>query len=419
MTYINEKYKDQKVGFEVEVSSLKFEEKNLKNKTEVAYLKNRATNTPFLKIVVEGVNGSDKPYVEIVSEPLNTRDDIKTFFELVNKMISPIYKGKKISLTDFLGAAGKSYKVDCKKDYELNCEATGGYANASNLHINLDVPFEKLNMLANSTLFPGEAHIKYQPLKYAYSLVKENFSGRTDSGTKLDTKPNTKPSKSDAKESVSYPKRINTLLMLFFYQNIVYMSNRLPIERVELDSGYLYKNYVEPIQKDASGREMFDVKKLKFDVLFKVSKADIIRLVLSKEESEFLIKEGKSPDQKSDKPEKLDYKKIKNEVTKIIDSCVTVKSQYDEKSICKILEDNAKSRQSKGSRYFYDEPRISGLFKPRKIAGQEEKTPPEYYIVAELRETNLNGKAKDVFEHGCNFEVKFADFAQEFYDFVA
>lgn len=404
MTYINEKYKDQKVGFEVEVSSLKFEGINLKNKTEVAYLKNRATNTPFLKIVVEGVNGGDKPYVEIVSEPLNTRDDIETFFKLVNKMISPICKGKKISLTDFLGAAGKSYKVDCKKDYELNCvNPSDGYANASNLHINLDVPFEKLNMLANSTLFPGEAHIKYQPLKYAYSLVKENFSGRTGSGTKSNTKPNTKPSKPDATKSVSYPKRINTLLMLFFYQNIVYMSNSLPIERVELDSGYSYKNYVEPIQRDASGREMFDVKKLKFDILFKVSKADIIRYVLSDEENKLLSN--------------MNYEKIENVLKNIINSCAVGEGRYDKKSICKILKDNAESRKSYGNRYFYDEPRISGLFKPRKMA--EPKTPFDYNIVAELRETNLNGKAKDVFEHGCNFEVKFADFAQEFYDFVA
>lgn len=415
MTYINEKYKDQKVGFEVEVSSLKFEEKNLKNKTEVAYLKNRATNTPFLKIVVEGVNGSDKPYVEIVSEPLNTRDDIKTFFELVNKMISPIYKGKKISLTDFLGAAGKSYKVDCKKDYELNCEATGGYANASNLHINLDVPFEKLNMLANSTLYSAVTDIERTPLKYAYCLVNKNFL-------------------SDDKTKKFYSKRIKTLLMLFFYQNIVYITNNLPVERVALDSGYSYKNYVEPVKREASGRKMFDVKKLKFDVLFKVSKADIIRLVLSDEESESLIEEESSTKKDESSPnedkslKKMEYKVIERELEKIksLRSSNTVK--YDEKSISRILEDNAnsrilegnaKSRQSEGLRYFYDEPRISGLFKPRKIAGQEEKTPPEYYIVAELRETNLNGKAKDVFEHGCNFEVKFADFAQEFYDFVA
>ena len=97
-----------KIGIEVEMSSFQFkfdeilidkteltkdgkalsqekidEKREALNKTVLAECNEKRGAFPFYKFVIEGMLGSSKPYIEIVSAPLHNGKDLQVFFDVV------------------------------------------------------------------------------------------------------------------------------------------------------------------------------------------------------------------------------------------------------------------------------------------------------------------------------------------------
>ncbi|MCM1437639.1 MAG: hypothetical protein NC131_00305 [Roseburia sp.] len=409
MANINSKdiYSDQSVGFEIETSFIRFKKKKFKNKEVIANIKNSDGYGNYITVVAEGEEGSDKTYLEFVSKPLRTQEGIKNLFDLLRQVISGAKTNS--TLSDVLKVfKDKNYSIEypLQDNKELLMEVLSDKDKKPNsIHINLDVPFNKLNNFAKNcphkTDSENSADLKKMnlfPLEIAHDKVRTEF--------------------------VNESKGIKLLLILFFYQEIVYAVSGMSKDTVPLKKCYPYKEYKEIIKRDTNGRDMSDIAKLKFDVLFKVSKADIIRLILKADECEKLI--CKIEKKSNDK----NYKANRNVLTHardIVDNINILSGRININSDkrCEILRKNAESKKAESENadnvlYYYDEPRISGLLLPKKI--EKSKAPNDYYIVAELRDTYLSDKAKDVFSPENspenNFDKAVKDFIKQFCNFV-
>lgn len=146
-----------------------------------------------------------------------------------------------------------------------------------------------------------------------------------------------------------------SLLTMFFYQQIVLINAKIFI-----------------IPYAANERPAENLAKTRFPVLFKVSKADIIKTVLSDAERSKLG---------NDELLKKIQADLSNIATRV--GTVSVPPGYTQKAT-EVLSVNATS-----SRTLFDEPRLSGVIAPRPI-----KASTGYYVVAEARKTQLNDLMK-------------------------
>ncbi|MDE7086860.1 MAG: hypothetical protein K2O67_01575, partial [Clostridia bacterium] len=261
-----------------------------------------------------------------------------------------------------------------------------GGGDPNSIHINLDVPFIKLSKLANSSLYSNfdiskpldgiltDRNLRdCAPLKYAYGIVKT------------------------CKEFQSFIPKLKQMMMLFFYQNTVYIQEDIQKETVEFPVEDTFKDYVENMQGRAA------VGKLKFDVLFKVGKADIMHTILTPADNRQLVNDT-----------------VRTKIADILKKIAVLSSAksnnpngFPAEKYCECLYANALN-----DGYYYDEPRISGLIRPREIGKKKENG---YYVVAELRTTALNNAAKNVYSQSYTedmFKTRLSGFIKELCGFV-
>ncbi len=403
-------YKDQTVGFEVEMSRFRIEKKDLENKKPLmkVYIKDNSSSKLFFKIVSEGANGSDNPYFEIVSKPYSTEEEIKSFFDAVFAICNAVKQqenGNTVSkLFDSIKSGLESMRTKlcnkrlvCRPLYDdvKDCKLIKGIANTytNSIHINVLLPFAKIRGLADCGFYNDNNNPQLFQLPYVCKLVEEKFSEFVDTSEESNTSNQTK------KKQVS--EELKSLLMLFFYQHAVYVKEHLKYETVERDINMLYESEKtdesennneteepgepkknskteEPNSNNGTGNSNKDNNnKLKFDILFKVSKADIIDKVLKNEGG-------------NDYKVLLDYNKIKENL-KSIKNLIDVSSPLNVENCCKVLLNNVRRKFGNNTsvtddkkKYTYDEPRISGLIRPKEIAGAK-----GYFVVAEIRTDRL------------------------------
>ncbi len=408
MTYLT-KYKEQNVGFEVEMSRFQIDIKDLENKKPLmkVYIKDNSSSKLFFKIVSEGAKTSVKPYFEIVSEPYSTEEEIKSFFDAVFAICNAVKQyenGNTVSkLFDSIKSALESMRTKlCNKrlvcgplyDKVKDCKLFKGTGTSdtytNSIHINVAVPFTKIRGLADCGFYNGKENPQLFQLPYVCKLVEEKFSEIIDDSKKISE--SGKSGKNREKDSEKVSEELKSLLVLFYYQLAVYVKERLKYETVERDINMLYES--EKTDESENNSETEEPKKenhnkLNFDILFKVSKADIIDKVLKNEGG-------------NDYKVLLDYNKIKENL-KRIKNLIDVSSPLNVEKCCKVLLDNARRKFGNNTPvtddkkiYTYDEPRISGLIRPKKIDGKD-----DYYVVAEIRtdrlfSTYLNRDLKEV-----------------------
>ncbi|MDE6441584.1 MAG: hypothetical protein K2L12_02390 [Clostridia bacterium] len=384
MTFLNQNrgYADQQVGFEVEVSPIQLPQGDYKNKTELARIKKNGVK--LITLVTDGGIGSNKPYIEFVSEPQKTQEGIKNFLNIINDILSSVKTStKKLSqLLDVPALRGFEVEYSNGVTADLPLKVLPGVkVNPNSIHINLDVPFNKLKNFANSSLYENGTtdDKKSTSFKHAYILAEKIFHG--------------------------YPDTIKSLFALFLYQNIVYIKNSIKKEPKREPRITNYKNYIEEVINDANGRVINDVAKEKFNVLFKVSKADIIHEVFSAEELGILLD--------------MQYGELERTLKSIINLYGNGNDKYSAESLYQILINNANEKMDNSDICYYDEPRISGLIRPKKMEVQ--RVPSDYYIVAEIRnKTTYNEQLRKIFnkDYQPDFKTKRDIFIKDFCEFV-
>lgn len=384
MTFLNQnpEYTDQQVGFEVEVSPIQLPKCNFNNKTELARIKKNGVK--LITLVTDGRNGSGDLYIEFVSVPQKTQEGIKNFLNIINDILSSVKTStnKLSQLLDIPALRGFEVEYLNGVTKELPLKVLPGVkVNPNSIHINLDVPFNKLKNFANSSLYENETtdDIKSASFKHAYKLAEKVFR--------------------------DYPDTIKSLFALFLYQNIVYIKAGIKKETEKLPCNFNYKNHVEKVKRDVKGRVIIDVAKEKFNVLFKVSKADIIREVFSAEELGILLN--------------MQYGELEKTLKSIINLHSNGTDKYSAESLYQILINNANEKRDNSDICYYDEPRISGLIRPKKMEVQ--RVPSDYYIVAEIRNmTTFNEQLKKIFikDYQPDFKAKRDTFVEDFCKFV-
>lgn len=358
-------YADQTVGFETEIQNFQLDTR-LQNKTEIVriYSIDDGNKKPFMKLVSEGADTIKTSYVEIVSEPYSVQEKVELYFKAIKIICNNLDKrnelGKdkslknffekirgnfdKLRLTfEFVSREIENYKLQMPNNTQ-NC--------VSNIHINVALPFKKLLAFAKCGLFP-EGDIRTAVFPYVCKQVEEKFG--------------------------EYQQNLKSLLALHLYQYAVYSKLSLEQTKIYLKVNEPYKNV-----KDNNSN------KLSFNVLFKVSKADIIRNVLSEEECE-----------------KLSENAVRTKICNLLENNETLfgvprKKISDKKEYyCGALCDNARRRLENRDEFIYDEPRISGLLPTVKMENGD-----DYYIVAEIRKKEgLSLKITDNFKNALNDNI--------------
>lgn len=328
---------DQTVGFEVEIQNLQLCDGKKENKILLAESDKKINGKPAFYFVTDGAGGAPTVYIEVVSAPMKTVEDVRDYIKTVRQICSIGKKSLPMPLPDYFGSVVSMQYTPASSCYKITCPRP--LINASNNHINLAVPFQTIgkSKFAETILFDNESkdvrsNISKQPFRAAQKYAN-----------------NYKPmGASDA---------IVSLLTLFFYQQIVLLNSKIFIKP------YTAENPCE------------NLSKTRFPVLFKVCKADIIKTALSDEERVMLNNSAI-------------LAQIEKDLKSISTQVGTVRLPTDYiKNATKVLSVNATE-----SAPLYDEPRLSGVIAPYKMAGVS-----DCYIVAEARTTKLNEQMKDMF----------------------
>lgn len=82
------KREDQSVGFEVEIQNLQLCQGPTQNKVLLAQSSQTRNEKPAFSLVTDGAGGANTVYIEVVSAPMTTQDDILDYFETIRCICS-------------------------------------------------------------------------------------------------------------------------------------------------------------------------------------------------------------------------------------------------------------------------------------------------------------------------------------------
>lgn len=327
---------DQTVDFEVEIQNLQLYQGTTRNKVVLAKSIQTRNGKPAFSLVTDGANSSDTVYIKVVSAPMTTQMDVINYCETIRRICSI---GKKIngtSLQDYFNLTlalqytqeSNRYKLTFPSAKILPC----------NNYINLAVPFNAIGSpkFAQTKLFANEKKDN-NPALCPFSAAQEYAQ--------------------KYKTTFGASETLVSLLTLFFYQQIVLINA---------------KNFITPYTANARPAE--NLSKTIFPVLFKVSKADTIKTVLSDAERRQLGNE------------KL-LEKIQADLSNIATRVGTgsVPHGYIENATA-VLRVNATTPVT-----LFDEPLPSGVIAPYPMEASA-----GYYVVVEARQTQLNDRMNQV-----------------------
>lgn len=324
------KREDQSVGFEVEIQNLQLCQGPTQNKVLLAQSSQTRNEKPAFSLVTDGAGGANTVYIEVVSAPMTTQDDILDYFETIRHICSLGKKRGTIALPDYFNPTFTLEYTQEANRYELSFPSAKILP--SNDHINLAVPFNAIGgpKFAQTKLFTNE-NKDNNPALCPFSAAQEYAQ--------------------KYKTTFGASETLVSLLTLFFYQQIVLINAKI---------------FITPYAANEQPAE--NLAKTRFPVLFKVSKADIIKTVLSDAER------SKLGDNKLLKKIQADLSNIATRV-----GTVSVPHGYTQKAT-EVLSVNATTPETS-----FDEPRLSGVIAPYPMA-----TNAGYYVVAEARKTPLN-----------------------------
>lgn len=324
------KREDQSVGFEVEIQNLQLCQGPKKNKVLLAKSIQTQSEKPGFSLVTDGAGGANTVYIEVVSEPMTTQKDILKYCETIRRICSIGKKNGKTPLPDYFNPTLTMEYTQASNNYKLTFPSSKILP--SNDHINLAVPFNAIGgpEFAQTKLFTNE-NKDNNPALCPFSAAQEYAQ--------------------KYKTTFGASETLVSLLTLFFYQQIVLINAKI---------------FITPYTANAQPAE--NLAKTRFPVLFKVSKADIIKTVLSDAER------SKLGDNKLLGKIQADLSNIATRV-----GTVSVPTDYTQKAT-EVLRVNATTPET-----LFDEPRLSGVIAPYPMA-----TNAGYYVVAEARKTPLN-----------------------------
>lgn len=192
-----------KIGIEVEMSSFQFkfdeilidkteltkdgkalsqekidEKREALNKTVLAECNEKRGAFPFYKFVIEGMLGSSKPYIEIVSAPLHNGKDLQVFFDVVRHFRQvALSRTECKTFGDFL----KKFEVEGSKYLKLNPKtvyqeakaaeresSTSNPGTLTSVHVNVSFPFDKI-----ATLVDKNDYVTDKNMKEAFNVTKD------------------------------------------------------------------------------------------------------------------------------------------------------------------------------------------------------------------------------------------------------
>lgn len=328
------KRKDQSVGFEVEIQNLQLCQGPKKNKVLLAKSIQTQSEKPGFSLVTDGAGGANTVYIEVVSEPMKTQKNVLDYFETIHRICSIGKKRGLIALPDYFNPTFTLEYTQEANCYELSFPSAKILP--SNDHINLDIPFNAIGgpKFAQTKLFTNE-NKNTNPALRPFSAAQEYAQ--------------------KYKTAFGASETLVSLLTMFFYQQIVLINAKI---------------FITPYAANKQPAE--NLAKTRFPVLFKVSKADIIKTVLSDAERSKLGNDELLTKIQAD---------LSNIATRV--GTVSVPTDYTKKAT-EVLSVNATTPET-----LFDEPRLSGVIAPHPMAAGA-----GYYVVAEARKTPLNDLMK-------------------------
>lgn len=116
---------DQTVGFEVEIQNLQLENGKKENKILLAESDKKINGKPAFSFVTDGAGGAPTVYIEVVSAPMKTEEDVKDYIKTVCQICSIGKRKSKMALPDYFGSdvtmkytpASSSYKIKYSKTH--------------------------------------------------------------------------------------------------------------------------------------------------------------------------------------------------------------------------------------------------------------------------------------------------------------
>lgn len=290
------------------------------NKVLLAQSSQTRNEKPAFSLVTDGAGGANTVYIEVVSEPMKTQKDVLDYFETIHRICSIGKKKGPIALPDYFNPTFTLEYTQEANCYELSFPSAKILP--SNDHINLDIPFNAIGgpKFAQTKLFTNE-NKNTNPALRPFSAAQEYAQ--------------------KYKTTFGASETLVSLLTMFFYQQIVLINAKI---------------FITPYT--ANNQPAENLTKTRFPVLFKVSKADIIKTVLSDAERSKLG---------NDELLKKIQADLSNIATRV--GTVSVPPGYTQKAT-EVLSVNATS-----SRILFDEPRLSGVIAPRPI-----KASTGYYV---------------------------------------
>jgi|GEM_PF-4128809 len=321
---------DQSVDFEVEIQNLQLCQGPTRSNVVLAKSFQTRNGKPAFSLVTDGAGGANTVYIKVVSAPMTTQVDVLNEFETIRRICSIGKKNNGTSLQDYFNPMFALQYTQEANRYKLTFPSAKNLP--GNSHINLAVPFNAIgsSKIARTKLFANEKK-DINPALCPFSAAQEYAQ--------------------KYKTTFGASETLVSLLTLFFYQQIVLINA---------------KNFITPYTTNTRPAE--NLSKTIFPVLFKVSKADIIKKVLSDAERSKLGNDEL-------------LKKIQADLSAIAAgvSAVSVPHGYIENATA-VLSVNATTPET-----LFDEPRLSGVIAPYPMA-----TNAGYYVVAEARKTPLN-----------------------------
>lgn len=325
MCKIKEKHR-YRYGFEAELGAMNLGEK-LKNKTVLAEVKKN--DIPFLNIVSEG-ESTGSSYVEFVSAPFNDDTDICDYFMFLRYSRSATDKKYFEEIFDEIlnkiNRTNNKYEIIYYVKYKtLKIKRIGPTYGNFSMQINMDIPCSALYCNNNENF-----------LNLLPSDFKKNIYKSRECVNRLFNKSEIKEISNNAL----------SLLTILYYQCYIYTEkgNIIPpkYERSDLITNENCK--LINIENNSY--------KLKFSVLVKAGKANIINMLEKEEVNKLKLK--------------FDDSKVEDMFIKTINSFTLTGN----KSKCDVCYNNIKNNISKcidntsKPNYIYDEPRPSGLIEP-------------------------------------------------------
>lgn len=325
---------DQTVDFEVEIQNLQLCQGPTRSNVVLAKSIQTRNGKPAFSLVTDGAGGSNTVYIKVVSAPTTTQMDVLDYFETIRRICSIGKKNNGTSLQDYFNPMFALQYTQEANRYKLTFPSAKILP--GNSHINLAVPFNAIgsSKIARTKLFANEKKDN-NPALCPFSAAQEYAQ--------------------KYKTTFGASETLVSLLTLFFYQQIVLINA---------------KNFIIPYTTNTRPAE--NLSKTIFPVLFKVSKADIIKKVLSDAER------SKLGDNKLLEKIQADLSNIATRV-----GTVSVPPGYTQKAT-EVLSVNATTPVT-----LFDEPLPSGVIAPYPMAAGA-----GYYVVAEARQTQLNDRMK-------------------------